>query len=291
MREDRTDAHTRALVVELIEASPIAPPFPDAAAEDAAPPKVRNAGSGIAVALATFLLVVGVAAGAFWFASQGRNGGLGTGATAADEPLPRPQSQQVAVVAGDGTVLRGSLWIGDSTGIVVVPGYSDNVGDVRLVAESLASSGHTVMFYNIRGQRPSGGLTGVNELPADLAAAISDLRTRGVDRVFVVGYHQSASAAVVLAEQVELAGVAAVFPYAQTDSLNALDAAAEVDTPMLFVAARGTSGGEESAVALAAANGRTAPYILSARPPAALSADHFSPKVVNAVLQFVDSGA
>ena len=125
-------------------------------------------------------------------------------------------------------------------------------------------------------------------LPSDMRAAVADLRTRGVDTIYVVGYQQSATAAVVLAaEPSGLAGVAAVFAYETYDNLDATGAAAVSTAPLLFIGARGPNGGAESATALAAANGDSEPYILSARPPAALHSDHFSPKIVRAVLEFV----
>ena len=290
MSDSRQANEARALVVELAGMSPLAPPFPEAADEAfGPPPKQRGTPRGIAVAATTFALIVGLAGGTWWFASSGRQTGLGTSVAT---PQPGPvisQATEAAVVAEDGTVLRGHLWRGDDVGIIVTPGYSDDAPDARQVAASLARSGHTVFFYNLRGQRPSGGLAGSDDLTDDLRAAVADLRTRGIERVLVIGYRQSATAAVVLAaEPSGLDGVIAVFPYETYETLDALDAAAGSTAPLLFIGAEGDKGAAVATTRLAAANGKTDPYILSARPPAALSSDHFSPKVVRAVLQFVD---
>ena len=171
------------------------PPFPDAADEEAGPPPNlrREAPRGIAVAAFTFLMIVGVSAVALWFATTGRQSGLGTNPDVAGPAAVDTVATRVAVVAEDGTILRGKLWSGDDVGIIVAPGYSDDAADAELVASSLARSGHTVLFFHLRGQRPSGGLAAAAELPADLRSAVSDLKTRGVDSVYLVGYRQSAT--------------------------------------------------------------------------------------------------
>ena len=291
-RDRRNQA--RAYVVELVEASPLAPPFPDAADEAAGPPpNLRGAAPrGLAVAAATFLLIVGVAAGAAWFALSGRQSGLGTNPVASGTTPVTAVSNQVAVVAADDTVLRGRLWSGDQIGIIVTPGYSDDAADAGSVAESLAKSGHTVLFLNPRGQRPSGGLTSAADLPSDLRAAVADMETRGVENIYVVAFRQSATAAIVLAaEPSGLKGVAAVFPYQSYEGLDALTAAGMSTAPLLVIGAEGATGLKESAVSLAAAAGDSQATIQSERPPAALSGDHFPPKSVRAVLEFVDGDA
>ncbi len=126
-------------------------------------------------------------------------------------------------------------------------------------------------------------------LTSDMRAVVADLRTRGVESIYLIGYEQSATAAVVLAaEPSGLEGVAAVFAYEVYEDLDARQAAAVSTAPLLFIGAEGPNGGAAGATALAEANGDSEPYILSARPPAALSSDHFGPKVVRAVLEFVD---
>ena len=290
MSDTRQADGARALVVELAGLSPLAPPFPDAADESHGPPsKQRGTPRGIAVAAATFALIVGLAGGTWWFASAGRQTGLGTSVATPPAAPVMAQATEAAIVAEDDTVLRGQLWRGDDVGIIVTPGYSDDAADASQVAASLARSGHTVFFYNLRGQQPSGGLAGADDLTDDLRAAVADLRTRGIERIFVLGYRQSATAAVVLAaEPSRLDGVIAVFAYENYENLDAIDAAGASTAPLLFIGAEGDKGAATAATRLASANGKTDPYILSARPPAALSSDHFSPKVVRAVLQFVD---
>jgi hypothetical protein len=237
----------------------------------------------------TFALVVALAGGSWWFASAGRQSGLGNPVATPVDAAVIIQATEAAIVAEDETVLRGRLWRGDDIGIIVTPGYSDDATDAGQVAASLSKSGHTVFFYNLRGQQPSGGLADANRLTDDLRSAVADLRTRGIDRIFVVGYRQSATAAVVLAaEPSGLDGVIAVFAYESYGNLDAIHAAGASTAPVLFIGADGDKGAAVAATRLAAANGKTDPYILSARPPAALSSDHFSPKVVRAVLQFVD---
>ncbi|MFC2177355.1 hypothetical protein ACFLRH_02940 [Actinomycetota bacterium] len=290
MSDSRHTDTARALVVELAGASPLAPPFPEAADEASGPPpKQRGTPRGIVVAASTFTLIVALAGATWWFASSGRHPGLGTSVATPPAAAVVSEATEAAIVAGDDTVLRGQLWRGDDVGIIVTPGYSDDAADARQVAASLARSGHTVFFYNLRGQQPSGGRVDGNELTGDLRAAVADLRTRGIDRVFVIGYRQSATAAVVLAaEPSGLDGVIAVFAYENYEDLSAIEAADASTAPLLFIGAEGDGGAVTAATRLAAANGKTDPYILSARPPAALSSDHFSPKIVRAALQFVD---
>ena len=290
MSDSRQTDRTRAMVVELAGVSPLAPPFPEAADEShGPPPRQRVAPRGIAVAVATFALIVGVAGGTWWFATSGRQTGLGTSVDAAPAAPAVAAATEAATVAEDGTVLRGQLWRGDDVGIIVAPGYSDDAADARQVAASLARSGHTVFFYNLRGQQPSGGSVGSGDLTDDLRSAVADMRTRGIDRLFVVGYRQSATAAVVLAaEPSGLDGVVAVFAYESYGDLDAVEAAGRTTAPLLFIGAKGDGGSGAATKKLADANGQTDAYVLSERPPAALSSNHFSPKVVLAVLQFVD---
>ena len=290
MSDPRHADQARALVIELVGVSPLAPPFPEAADESSGPPPRQAAAPrGIAVAGATFALIVGLAGGTWWFATSGRQTGLGTSGAAAPAALVVAAATEAAVVGEDGTVLRAQLWRGDDVGIIVAPGYSDDAADARQVAASLARSGHTVFFYNLRGQQPSGGSVGTGDLTDDLRSAVADMRTRGIDRLFVVGYRQSATAAVVLAaEPSGLDGVVAVFAYESYGDLDAIDAAGRTTAPLLFIGAEGDGGSSAATTKLAGANGKTDPYVLSARPPAALSSDHFSPKIVRAVLLLVD---
>ena len=290
MNEPLEDSSARAYLVELVETSPLAPPFPDAADESSGPPpKLQETRRGVSVAAFTFIAIVGIGASALWFAAAGRPAGLGSPVGVGNEQVVDTLSNEAAVVADDGTVLRGQLWRGDDVGIIVAPGYGDDAIDAHQVATSLARSGHTVFFYNLRGQRPSGGLVGGSDLTSDLRAVVADLRTRGVESIHIVGYRQSATAAIVLAaEPSGLEGVAAVFAYETYEKLDAATAAAASTAPLLLIGAEGSNGGASAAHALAAANGTTEPYIISARPPSALSSDHFSPKVVRAVLQFVE---
>ncbi|MCP3975197.1 MAG: hypothetical protein GY720_11985 [bacterium] len=290
MRDRPPDAKARALVVELVEASPLPPPFPDEADEaHGRPAQSRETPRGLAVAATTFALIVGLAAGGWWFASLGRQTGLGTNTSGSEPAAFTTQAVNVAVVSEDGTVLRGQLWSGDEVGVIVAPGYGDDVVAARQVANSLVASGHTILYFNLRGQRPSGGLQDVATLPSDLRAVVTDLGTRGVESIYLIAYEQAATAAVVLAaEPSGLEGVAAVFAYEMYDGLDARQAAAASTAPLLFIAAEGPNGGAAGAASLAAANGDSEPYILSARPPAALSSDHFSPKVVRAVLDFIE---
>jgi hypothetical protein len=290
MSETRRDATARAAVVELVEATPFPPPFPEAADEAGPRPRRLPARTGLGIAALTFVLIVGAGAAAWWFATTGRQTGLGTSVAGPAQPAVSPVATEIAVVAEDGVVLRGRLWIGDATGIVVAPGYSGDPTEAPRLAELLARTGHTVLYFNLRGQTPSTGAEDVAALPSDLQAALGDLRTRGVETSFVVGYRQSATAAVVLAAEEEgLDGVAAVFAYKSYEGLDATAAAASSKAPLLFIGAKGLDGGEEGAAALAAANGATEAVVLSARPPAASPADHFAPKVMRSVLEFVSS--
>ena len=291
MSEIRRDTAARAAIVELVEATPVAPPFPEAADESGSPPPRRlPARTGIGIAALTFVLIVGGGAAAWWFATTGRQTGLGTSVAGPAQPATTPTAAEIAMVAEDGIVLRGRLWIGDATGIVVTPGYSGDPAEAHRLAELLARSGHTVLYFHLRGQPPSTGVPDVAALPSDLRSAVADLRTRGVETSVLVGYRQSATAAVVLAAgEPGLDGVAAVFAYESYEGLDAKAAASAGDVPLLFIGAKGLDGGEEGAAALAAANGATEVVVLSARPPAASSADHFAPKVMRSVLEFVSS--
>jgi dienelactone hydrolase len=75
-------------------------------------------------------------------------------------------------------------------------------------------------------------------LDDDMVAGANELRRRGAKRIFLVGASMGGTAALVAAEKVDVAGVAAVSAPAEFSGLDALSAVRGLDARALFVAGR-----------------------------------------------------
>jgi alpha/beta superfamily hydrolase len=248
---DHDDPVVRAAVFELAQSAPHPPELPTA------PPLGRGRvrlgvgfGRGLVTAAAVFLLVLAAGATGWWLADQqtpASEEGVTDFAAIVD-------GIDVAFVTDDGVTLRGRLWQGDDLGIVVAPAFGGGATELMDVSRDLARSGHTVLVYDLRGQGASEGEEDVEALADDLAAAVEDLRTRGAERVYVLGFQHSATAAVQLAARdvPGLNGVAAMFAFEAYQGLVAAEAASQATTPVHYVGA--TRAGDTAPWALELAN-------------------------------------
>lgn len=143
----------------------------------------------------------------------------------------------VAIVADDGTVLRGYLWSGSSHAVILSQGFGSDASEIVELATAAHREGATVLLYENRGQGLSGGTADPALLGPDLASAIADLVTRGVESVSVASFSHAATAAIIVAADPpeQLDEVVAIFPFAQYQGLDASAFVGDVIVPLHLV--------------------------------------------------------
>ncbi len=144
---------------------------------------------------------------------------------ASPSPSPAPQFEKVEFAADGGPTLRGRVWSEGRIGVVLAHGFSTETGqdDWNRFAEYLAGLGYGVMTFDFRGfcdgrvagaqPKPGGGCSeGPRQLGEnwrDATAAVEYLRSRGSERIFIVGASMGGLAAFRAADEaaLDLAGI------------------------------------------------------------------------------------
>ena len=183
----------------------------------------------VALALTALALAAG-AAGSSW-AAEAHSCARGT---------------DVSFRAADGTKLVGHPFggkrPGSRTAVVLAHMSEGDVCSWLPYARNLADHGFFVFPFDFRGHGLSGGRQSHSRAPADVAAAVSEVRALGARKVVVVGASLGGIAAVMAGASIRPAvtGVVAVSAPAHMPSvLDALPAARKLRVPTLYVAAVG----------------------------------------------------
>ena len=125
-------------------------------------------------------------------------------------PSPAPQYEEVEFGADGGPTLRGRVWSEGRIGVVLAHGFSTDTGqdDWNAFAEYLAGLGYGVLTFDFRGFCDRGGCSEgplqLGENWRDAAAAVEYLRSRGSERIFIVGASMGGLAAFRAADEAEL---------------------------------------------------------------------------------------
>ncbi len=122
-------------------------------------------------------------------------------------------------------------------------------------AEELAEEGYAVVTFDFRGFGETGGERDLSKLDEDLSRAVSFLRDRNKQQVFLIGASMGGTTSLVVAAGEDLAGVVAISAPAQFDSLDALAAVASITEPKLFIASEDDTAAVTSLAALIGASG------------------------------------
>jgi alpha-beta hydrolase superfamily lysophospholipase len=167
--------------------------------------------------------------------------GCASPAVAPEPPTftPPPETENVGIVlAEDGITLRAHLFGAENDVGVILSHMRPNDQTAWFgFAEQLADAGYAALTFDFRGYGESDGEEDFAALDDDLLAAVEYLRdTRGKRTIFLVGASMGATTSLVVAAEVEFAGVVAVSPPAEFEELSAVEALPQVTEPVLVVA-------------------------------------------------------
>lgn len=179
------------------------------------------------------------------------------------------------VVPGESQVLNGFLYGDEHDDIVILSHMRPNDQSAWFsFAEELAEQGYAVLTFDFRGYGISPGSQDFEKLDDDLAAAVSFMRLRGKEHIFLVGASMGGTASLVVAANENIAGVVAVSAPAVFQGQNAVDAIAEVSAPTFLIAA------EEDTAAMVSLDD-----LLEAAGPAVVSETFLGPEHGTAMLE------
>ncbi len=161
-----------------------------------------------------------------------------TAPTATSEPASAALGTTVRFTTFDGVELSGTLW-GDgesNVGLVLAHMRGRDQSTWWTFAAEAARKGYQVLTFDFRGYGDSPGQRDT-ELDLDLEAAIQFARENGVTVTIVMGASMGGTAAINVADGLELTGVVSLSAPAEFLGLPALDIAVNVGEPLLLVAA------------------------------------------------------
>ena len=171
-----------------------------------------------------------------------------------------PDSIEVELTTIDGETLQGTLFVGGRamSDTAVVLGHMRGASQSTWFdfAAQLADAGYSALAFDSRGYGLSTGERD-SDLDVDLASAVERLRAEGAGQVVVMGASMNATAALVTASEVDLAGVVSLSAPGEFLGLDAVDAAPGIDEPALIVVAEDDNPYAEVAPDLAEASGGT----------------------------------
>jgi pimeloyl-ACP methyl ester carboxylesterase len=167
----------------------------------------------------------------------------------ADEtPAPAPDASQVTILTGDGLRLDARLFAADPDRIVILLHmYQANQQSWFETARLLRDRGISALTVDFRGYGASEGEVDPAELDEDVRAAIEFVRSRGYERVVLVGASMGGTAAIVTAAaEGQLDGVVTLSAPGRFRGLDAEEAVEQMEAPLAMIAARGDTSAEHT---------------------------------------------
>jgi pimeloyl-ACP methyl ester carboxylesterase len=161
----------------------------------------------------------------------------------------QPAQELVRFATPDGEELEGTVYGEGPVGIVLAHMRGRDRSTWTSFARAAATEGHQVLTFDFRGYGGSSGETDT-QLDVDLIAAVSFLANRGVSDVIVMGASMGATAAVNVAAQIDLAGAVSLSAPAEFQGLPAVAVAAQINAPLLIIAAENDQPYARAAVEL-----------------------------------------
>ena len=163
--------------------------------------------------------------------------------------------QEVAFPTPDGLTLEGTLFAAGSTWVILAHMFPADMTSWFEFAAVLQAEGYTALAYNNRGYGESDAAAGPLDVGADALGALAFARSGGAARVFFFGASMNGAAALFLAAESDLAGIASLSGVPAWDNTPGLERAAGVTEPALFVAAEDDGDSVATAQAMADAVG------------------------------------
>ena len=103
-------------------------------------------------------------------------------------------------------------------------------------ARLASTSGYKVMTFDFRGYGKSTG-TRDTRMDRDLEAAVAYVRAKGAKQVILIGASMGGTAAIEIAAEIDVQGVAALSPPTSFGRINALGAVSSMLIPLLLIVA------------------------------------------------------
>lgn len=167
---------------------------------------------------------------------------------------PEHRGEQVTFAGGNGARLAGVVLGRGRAGVVLAHQHRGSLCQWLRYGVSLAGKGYRVLLFDFEGSGESEAAPGApgSTLDADVAAAAAELRSRGVAKVVLVGASMGGTAVLGAAATVRppVDGVVSLSGTTFFRGVDAVEAAAELTMPVLFVAAEGDGGFATDARAL-----------------------------------------
>jgi dienelactone hydrolase len=142
--------------------------------------------------------------------------------------------ERVSFTTSDGILLRGHLYGGGATGVILAHMYPADQSDWTDFAEILAAHGYTALTFDFRGFTESDGPLGTQFADRDLLAAYQFMRPR-VSRIFIAGASLGGEAAILVAAREQVAGIICISTPLSFGGLNVEQAVRKVRAPILLV--------------------------------------------------------
>ena len=156
------------------------------------------------------------------------------------EPQPVAGASMETIHTDDGVSLDARLFEADPERVVVLLHMfpADQTAWYPF-ARQLQSRGISALTLDFRGYGASGGEQDPGEIDHDVRAAIAFARDRGFDRIVLVGASMGGTAAIVVAVDESLDGVAVLSAPSRMRGLDAKSTIAGVTCPLTLIAAEG----------------------------------------------------
>ena len=162
------------------------------------------------------------------------------------------ESEDVEFSTPDGVQLEGTMFTPGTDGsgsMVLAHMRGADRSTWEPFAQVASGNGFRVLTFDFRGY---GGSDGERDtlLDVDLTAAVEHLEREGADHIVVLGASMGGTAAINVASRLDLAGAASLSAPAEFRGLAALDVAADVDEPLLLIAAEDDQPYAEAAASI-----------------------------------------
>jgi alpha-beta hydrolase superfamily lysophospholipase len=166
-------------------------------------------------------------------------------------PLPTPPSHTakgVSFTTQDGVELKGRVFGGGKTGVVLAHMFPADQSSWWAFAEVLSDKGYMALTFNFRGfgegTEKSGGSKEIERIDQDLEAALEFLTGQDVTRVYLVGASMGATVSLMVAADRDVAGVVSL---SAPEEFKGLSVKGErIEVPVLLMATNGDRGAKNS---------------------------------------------